>query len=292
MEHIKATKTNCRFDDSIQLLLYCPAKRGFFMRKIYAIFKIGGFPSSANLRQIIMPTRKSLLNNEIYHVITRGVADMPIFKNDQDRYRAIFSIYEFNNDQPVEIRKRREERKNKVKIGGGRESAISQKKKTDELVDVLAFCLMPNHIHLLLRQNKDGGISKFMRKFGSGYANYFNIKYKRKGYLFQGRFKSIRIKNDVQLRIIFSYIHTNPVSLIEHDWKEKGINNLAKIIPFLSNFKWSSYSDYLGKDNFPSVTKREFLLNFMGGRQRAEKFVLDWLRYKKFLKGGFPSSAN
>ena len=69
---------------------------------------------------------------------------------------------------------------------------------------------MPNHIHLLLKQIKNNGISEFIRKVEVGYAGYFNKKYGRKGHLFQGRFKAVRIEDNEQLKTVFVYIHTNP----------------------------------------------------------------------------------
>ena len=143
---------------------------------------------------------------------------------------------------------------------------------------------MPNHIHLLVRQVKDDGITRFMRKFGSGYANYFNKKYNRKGYLFQGRFVAVRIKTNEQLKIVFVYIHSNPVSLIEPKWKEKGIINPGRAVKFLESYKWSSYQDYIGKKNFPSVTKRDFILKAMEGKQSCGRFVKYWLRHKAKIK--------
>jgi len=234
-----------------------------------------------------MPVRKTLTNNEIYHVIIRGVADMPIFKNDQDRYRAIFSLYEFNNVNPVVMRERRGHRKRvkNIKIDRGPSSVNFEKR--DLFVEILSFCFMPNHIHLLLKQIKDNGITQFMRKLGTGYAGYFNKKHGRKGYLFQGRFKSTHIQNERQLRVVFSYIHTNPISLIDPGWKEEGIRNLGKIIKFLENYNWSSYGDYLGKDNFPSITDRQFLLEVMQGADGCKNFIDDWLKYKKSLKNNY-----
>ena len=144
---------------------------------------------------------------------------------------------------------------------------------------------MPNHLHLLLRQLKDNGITQFMKKVDGGYGRYFNEKYKRKGYVFQNRFVSVHIKTDEQLKIIFVYIHANPISLIEPKWKEIGIKNPDKAIKFLEDeYKWSSYPDCIGKKNFPSVTERDFILKVMGGEQGCRDFVENWVRYKDEFK--------
>jgi putative transposase len=121
-----------------------------------------------------------------------------------------------------------------------------------------------------------------MQKFGIGYSHYFRHRHdlKRKGHFFQDRFVVISIKTTEQLRIVFTYIHINPISLIEPKWKELGIKNPEKAIGFLENYKWSSYQDYLGKKNFPSATEREFMLEVMGGSQGCRDFVNDWVRHK------------
>jgi len=223
--------------------------------------------------------RPRLVNNEIYHIIIRGVGDSLIFKDTNDYYRGIFSLYEFNTSEPVEIIKKRRAKSFRKDRG----ELFSDTR--EPLVDILAFCFVPNHIHLLLRQINDNGISQFMRKFGAGYAGYFNKKYNRKGHLFQGRFQAIHILDNEQLRTIFVYIHTNPLSLIEPNWKKEGIKNFEKAIKFLEEeYRWSSYFDYIGKKNFPSVTNRKFMLKIMDGEESCRNFVKDWIKYKKALR--------
>lgn len=223
--------------------------------------------------------RPELINNEIYHIVIRGVEESLIFKDESDYYRAIFSIYEFNTTEPIVIRERRKARAKKKQIN--REQFSDSR---NLLVEIFAFFFMPNHIHLLIRQLKDEGITKFMRKFGAGYAAYFNKKYERKGHLFQGRFRAVHIKTEEQLKNVFVYIHTNGVSLIEPNWKEKGIENPKKVIKFLENYKWSSYPDYIGKKNFPSVTQRNFILKIMSGEKSCRNFVENWIKYKGEIK--------
>ena len=225
-----------------------------------------------------MPTQNpQLVTDEIYHIILRGVGDNVIFKNENDYYRGIFSIYEFNNNGVVSVWKRRRER---IKEKTGQGQTLPDR---DLFVEILAFSLMPNHIHLLLKQLKNNGISQFMQKLGTGYATYFNKKYNRKGHLFN-RFHAVHIENDEQLKNAFVYVHTNALSLIEPGWKEKGIENQDKAIKFLSGHKWHSYPDYIGEKNFTSVTSRDFLLDIMGGVDGCEQAVEDWIRHKKLLK--------
>ena len=222
--------------------------------------------------------RPQLANDEIYHLILRGVGDSEIFKSKDDYWRAIFSLYEFNTTEPIEIRIQRKKRQN-IKNGGQSSDELLDKRTL--LVGILAFCFMPNYIHLLVKQKLENGITQFMRKLGTGYAYYFNKKYQRKGHLFQGRFRAVHIKSDGQLKVVFVYIHTNPISLVDFKWKKKGTTNIKKAINFLENYKWSSFPDYIGIQNFPSITEREFLIELLGGKKDCKKAVLDWIKGKK-----------
>lgn len=238
-----------------------------------------------------MPYRKTeFANGEIYHLVIRRMDDKLLFVDIDDYYRGVFSIYEFNNAKPVVIQKRRRarlfEKRKLVKNGRDPVSSVFVDER-EKLVEIIVFALMPNHLHLLVRQLKDGGITKFMNKLGAGYPPYFRQKHriKEKGYFFQGRFTSVHIKSENQLIAAFVYIHTNPLSLIEPGWKEGKIKNLQKAIEFLENYKWSSYQDYLDKKNFPSVTDRDFMFEVVGGKNGARELVNDWIRHKKEIKG-------
>jgi putative transposase len=221
-----------------------------------------------------------LVNDGIYHIATRAVGDTVVFDDEKDFYRGIFSIYEFNNDARVNMWERRRERAAEKKKLGPTSLTIQER---DMFVEIMAFSFMPNHLHLILKQLKEGGISKFMQKVGTGYANYFNEKYERSGHLFN-KFRAVYIETDEQLKNTFAYVHTNLISLIEPGWKEKGIKNPAKVKEFLENNKKHSYPDYLGKKNFPSVTRRDFLLDLMGGVEGCRAYVDNWIMYKKEVK--------
>jgi len=174
--------------------------------------------------------------------------------------------------------KQRKARKNKR----GQTSSYSR----ELLVEILAVCLMPNHYHLVVRQLRDNGISLFMKKLGDGYVGYFNEKYKRKGRgsIFQGHFKAVHIKTQRQFMNVICYVFTNPVELLEKAWKEKGVENPQKAIGYIESYKWSSYPDCIGRRNFPSVTKREFLFKVFGSPENLKKAVESWILYKAELK--------
>ena len=159
------------------------------------------------------------------------------------------------------------------------------------MVEVLAFCLMPNHVHLLVKQLKDDGITKYISKVGTGIGGYFNRKNQRKGHVFQDRFYPVRIENDTQLKVVVAYIHTNPLSLIFPKWKEIRINDINKAIDFLDNeYRWSSYSDCTGKENFPSVTDRELILGLLNRTEGHKDFIKNWIENKGKSRG--PSSTH
>jgi len=228
-----------------------------------------------------------LVNGEIYHVVSRAVGDTVVFEQEDDFYRGIFSIYEFNNNKRIEIWERRRAR-NRFKsqenksVGRPTSHRLEYIDKRDRFVDILAFSFMPNHLHLILRQLKDDGITEFMRKVNGGYAKYFNEKYQRMGHLFN-KFRAVHIKNDNQLKSTFVYVHTNLISLMEPGWKEKGIKNPEEVMEFLENNKRHSYMDYLGKNALPSVTQRDFLLEAMGGKKDCKAYVDAWIFNKNKL---------
>jgi putative transposase len=226
-----------------------------------------------------MPSKRPpLVTGEIYHVVIRAIEGLKLFRNEKDYFRMIHDLFEFNDENPTSSIFRNI-------IARSVLAKLEERRKRKLLVEILAFCLMPNHIHLLLKQIGDGGISKFMRKLGAGYGGYYNKKYKRSGHLFDGRYKLIHIKNNKQLMTAFVYIHTNPVAIIIPGWKEKGINDrdFQEVSKFLVKYRWSSYPDYLENKNFPSLTSREFLTELMGGVQECQKFVDDSLQFKKEL---------
>jgi putative transposase len=226
-----------------------------------------------------MPSKKpQFVENEIYHITIRGVDGRNVFVDENDDWRGIFSLYEFNTTEPVTIREKRKEREQWKRQTMAKISGQIQPDKRDKLVEIIAFVFMPNHIHLLLRQLKSEGVSIFMQKFNSGYTVYFNNKHQRTGHLFQGRFKAKHIDGDEYLKTVFTYIHTNPVSIIEPGWKKAGVHDPKVAIEFLENYRWSSYMDYIGNKNFPSVTNREYLTKIFGSQETIKEFVNGWVK--------------
>ena len=201
--------------------------------------------------------RPKFITDEIYHVYSRGVEKRKVFMNDKDYFRAVHDLFEFNDVAPAQSSY------HNIQSSEVRLQKIERKKRK-LLVEILCFCLMPNHYHLMLRQKIDGGITEFMRKFGTGYTNYFNVKYDRVGSLFQGKFKAIHITKQSHFLYLPHYIHLNPLDMKMGEWRDKKIKNVSSALKFLESYRWSSYRDFINKKNFPSVTQRDFLLKIYG----------------------------
>lgn len=241
-----------------------------------------------DIKMIDMPRLiRNFVEGEYYHITLRRVGDEEMFLDKSDYFRGIFSIYEFNDKKPVVIKRRRQDRLDKKdktnNYARGRPPGIL--KERERLVDLVAFCFMPNHVHLLLTPVVDKGITLFISKFASAYPAYFKNKYgvKRKGYFFENRFHSVHIESDAQLRCVFVYIHINPVSLIFPGWKDGGAMKWKEAFEYCADYKWSSLKDYLGKKNFPSVTTREFIGEFIEESGGCEKEIKEWLKHKKAM---------
>lgn len=208
---------------------------------------------------------------ELVHILSRGVDKRKIFMDDQDHLRFIHDLFEFNDQSSV----------NNVFHHFYHNDIVSRYVKKEQrklLVNIHAFCLMPNHYHLLLSTKIENGISYFMKKLNIGYAKYFNQKYERKGALFEGRYKSVPIKNEPHFVHVPYYIHLNPLDLIEPEWRRRKLKNFQGAIKFLDSYRWSSHLDYLGRKNFPSVTQREFLTEFLSGSEGYKLSIMSWLK--------------
>ncbi len=143
---------------------------------------------------------------------------------------------------------------------------------------------MPNHVHLLIREKNDGGTSRFMQKLATAYTMYFNTRYERTGSLFQGAFKSSHADDDRYLKYLISYIHLNPVKLIEPKWKERGIENRKAAEKYLKEYEYSSYLDYLGvKRKEKAIIDAAALPEYFESPSDFKTSVTEWLSYPQPL---------
>ncbi|MBI2065460.1 MAG: transposase [Candidatus Zambryskibacteria bacterium] len=206
------------------------------------------------------------IQDEYYHVYSRGNDKRKIFHDHTDYNRFQKLLYLANSDKNFRL----ETIKNVYEIERG-----------DRLVFIGAYCPMPNHLHILIKQNSENGISKFMQKFLTGYSMYYNIKYERTGSLFEGKFKVEHLGNDGYLKYVFSYIHLNPVKLIYPDWKESGLGDKKRVLSFLSKYTYSSFLDYI-MINRPenAILDRNEFPDYFPSKKHFENEILDWISYR------------
>lgn len=223
----------------------------------------------------------SLVGGEYYHIYNRGNSKQDIFLDDEDRKRFVKLLYLCNSERGVNFR----------------DDIVDKGIDTwdfdrgEPIVSLGAWVLMPNHFHLYVTskifpedrlRGKESSITEFMRKLSTGYSKYFNKKYNRTGSLFEGRFKATHVSGDIQAKYLFSYIHLNPVKLIDSKWKEVGVKNIAHSMNFIEEYPWSSYLDYLGvnrKEN--AILKIKDFPEYFCNSADIQSEMFEWLNYPR-----------
>jgi len=206
---------------------------------------------------------------EFYHLYNRGVEKRIIYKDAQDYRRFTELLYVANTRESVDLRRIR-----------SRYDTVYDWERSDQLVAIGAYCLMPNHFHILLTPLHDEAVGTFMNKLCTSYSMYFNKKYKRKGTLFEGSYRARYVQNDEYLKYLFSYIHLNPVKLLQPDWKEKGIKDAAKAYEYAKAFKYSSLLDYQQTPRRESlILHKESFPDYFPSTAIQKDELLQWLDY-------------
>lgn len=219
-----------------------------------------------------------LVGGEYYHIYNRGNSKQLIFLDDYDRDRFLQLLYLCNSNKSINFREQ-------IVRAKAEAWDIDQ---GESMVAIGAWVLMPNHFHLYLKSAKarlwqeaesDKEISMFMQKLLTAYSKYFNAKYKRTGSLFEDKFKSVHIENDTQAKYLFSYIHLNPLKLLDPKWKVEGIKNKNIATDFLDSCKWSSYLDYMGvirPEN--KILNRIDFLNYFETKKDFQEEIFEWIK--------------
>jgi len=206
--------------------------------------------------------KNPLINEQYYHVLNRSIAKYQIFNNTEDYSRIIelIDLYRFA-EFPCKYSKF-------LSFCPTHRRAIIDNltKKSDQLVDIIAYCIMPTHIHLILKQLKDNGITKYMSKILDSYSRYFNIHHDRKGPLWESHFNSILVGSDEQMLHLTRYIHLNAVS--------------AGLVKKPQQWHFSSYNEYLGKTRH-RLCRFDEIMDI--DPEKYRKFVLDRISYQKEL---------
>lgn len=206
--------------------------------------------------------------DEWYHCFSRGVDKRRTFQNLSDYQRFLQLLYLANSDTAVHRSDLKLKHKDIFTISRGR-----------KLVSIVAFCLMPNHFHLVLREETEGGISRFMQKLGTAYTMYFNIRNERVGNLFVKPFRSKHIADDEYLNHVVQYIHLNPLEIYEPDWKR----GLAFIAPSLEaelrTYSYSSLPSYLNQENCERAILDEFAMSLVDTSVSLSRILKDAREY-------------
>lgn len=171
---------------------------------------------------------------EYYHLYNRGTDKRKIFLDRQDYERFVSLLFLCNSGIPL----------HRSDHQGATLEKIFNIERETTLVNIGAYCLMPNHFHLVVHEQTEGGISIFMQKLSTAYTMYFNKRHKRSGSLFEGKFHAQHIARDEHLKYLYAYVHLNPIGIIENEWKEHQIKNKKKAKEFLESYRYSSYPDY------------------------------------------------
>ena len=221
-----------------------------------------------------MTTRKiPFATDEFYHIYNRGNSKQEIFLDDKDRDRFTKLLFLCNSNKNVNFR----------------DDIVSQKidafdfNRGDTIVSIGAWVLMPNHFHLYLTNSPrchlgEEAIPLFIKKLCTAYSMYFNKRHQRIGKLFEGSFKSVHVISNEQAKYLFSYIHLNPLKLIDPLWKESVVKNTNKFIEFLSKYKWGSYKDYNGiKRSENIIISRKDFPDYFNNQALFVEEVFDWL---------------
>jgi putative transposase len=201
---------------------------------------------------------------ELFHALNRGVDQRVIFKDTQDYARFVHNLYEFNDHAPAPAFTRR------TASNVGHTMSDSREK----LVDIHGWCLMKNHYHLLLSERIDSGMSLFLRKLNVGYARYFNQRHGRAGFLLQGRTKKILVDRHAYFLYILHYIHLNPLDYLQvaKQWRIRDGQQLrdeSEVLFYLKSYRWSSFRDYCGTKNFPSLITKKLFAEALGDYENA-----------------------
>ena len=203
---------------------------------------------------------------EIYHLCNRGVEKRDVFLDDGDRARFVHNLFVMNDSHPAPNH-----------ILEARGSVARTEHTRNLLVRILVWCLMPNHYHLLVSPVDDdlANLSLFAQKFGMGYSKFFNEKYQRSGSLWQGKYRKMHITRDAHFLYVPFYIHLNPLDLVMPEWREGRARDTATALKALSVYRWSSFLDYTGEKNFPSILDASLLSSVLGPRFEQERAIQD-----------------
>lgn len=206
-----------------------------------------------------MSIREPLITGEFYHLYNRGADKRKIFTSKNDYERFVSILYLSNNTKNIRF-----ENIQRGKRGQALLTKVFEVERDEALVSIASYCLMPNHFHLLVRQNMDGGITRFMQKLITAYTMYFNSKHERNGVLFQGKFKSKFVQDDSYLKYLLAYINLNPYKFTQP-----------------GKYTYSSFLDFTGEKRLENkLLDTNVLPKYFPKPEDFVKEMQEWLNYR------------
>ena len=199
---------------------------------------------------------------EYYHVFNRGVRKQVVFHDTNDWFRLLFLILYFQSPVtfPNISRLSKQHVQPSVLNMLNIDQEIINKVVKDRYVELVSFCLMPNHFHLVVKEEKEGGLAQYMQRVLNGYTKYYNTKYQKSGHLFQGPYKAVHIKDNTQLLHVSAYIHRNPRELTAWFNKE-------------DKYSFSSYQDFIHQNRWGKLLAQDIITDQFKDRNEYYDFV-------------------
>lgn len=208
-----------------------------------------------------------------YHLYNRGVDKRSVFisKEDYDRFEAY--LYLLNDVDAARAANF---------FGKKNHNSLFENKRSGQLVAIGAYCIMPNHFHILATPAMKDGIQKFMQKLLTAYTMYFNVKYRRTGSLFEGTYRAQHAETEKHLKYLLGYIHLNPAKLFSENWKQQNILELQSLAKAVMDYRYSSINEYCLST--PLITDPSNFPRYFTLAKNMDVYIRYWLDNKdKYL---------
>ncbi len=213
-----------------------------------------------------MYRKEALAVGKVYHIFNKSISGFKIFNNDS-KFLRMLSIIRYYQTKSPPLKFSRFVKLNKSQKDLIAKSFYNISSNSEKLVEIIAYCIMPTHLHFILKQVQDKGISIFMNRILSSHTLYFNKLHNRKGPLWEGRFKNVLVNSDEQLLHLTRYVHLNPVT--------------AYLVNSPEDWHTSSYKEYISK-NKETLCEYDKLLDIE--TNSYAKFCKDRISYQRELK--------
>ena len=200
--------------------------------------------------------RVQISEKEHYHIFNRGVEKRIIFSDDADRWRFMTALITAQGDASFPQIHRIVSLVKEMSF----DKEIFQKILDSRYVELISFCLMPNHFHLVVRELREGGISKYMQRILTAHTKYFNVRHSRTGHLFGSKFQYRHIDTNKYLNYLSAYIHLNPREL--KTWRHKEVN-----------YPWSSFQDFVISNRWGHFLNTAIVLKQFDNGNEYREFV-------------------